>query len=129
MATTTLELTDVRKPRRGSNLRSIFIIIILFTTGLYGVIAANSHTETKHGQEGVDAHNCIERYGAEILMFNPLTKHYAECAQISEGRFAIRISKQVDGEFHEITAYQKLTDFLYEIEEHLNELGYMLMGQ
>lgn len=124
----TLELMDVRRPRRRSNRLGLFLVLVLFATGLYGVITLNSHATEKHGQDGANASACIEKYGAELLMVNPLTKHYAECTKLAEGRFAVRISKQINGEFHEITAFQHFVDFLYEVEDYLVNLGYMFMG-
>lgn len=100
-----------------------------------GVETSTSHSASKHPSDQELKDKCLNGSGTPVLgMFNPNTKHCVEVIQteVEEGghiiqRFLVRVVKQVDGIYNEITAFSDEWVDIRQVENYLNEVGYMQM--
>jgi len=94
-----------------------------------------SHSASKHPKDQELKNRCLSDKGTPVLgMVNPQTKHCVEIIQteVKEGghtiqRFLVRVVKQVDGIYNEITAFSDEWVDIRQVENYLNEVGYMQM--
>ena len=92
-----------------------------------------SHSAERHASDQDLKNKCLNGDGNPVLgMINPDTKHCVEVISSTaeeEGhrveRFLVRVVKQIDGAYHEITAFTDEWSDLYAVEKYLNEVGYM----
>lgn len=118
-------MTATYRPIRFNVLLFLLVVSIAFT-GLWGVKTSISHAVEKHGEEAVQVRNCLDSGKAFQVWKNKSTKHLAEVCFIDQGEFerwGIRISKQINGIFEEITAFIEEGD-IASVEEYLIRRGY-----
>lgn len=106
---------------------------ILHSSLFEGVNTSTSHSASKHPNDQELKDKCLNGDGAPVLgMINPDTKHCVEVIKtdVEEGgraieRFLVRVVKQVDGVYNEITAFTDEWESIGQVENYLNEGGYM----
>ena len=106
---------------------------ILRSSLFEGVSEETSHSAERHAGDQDLKDECLGDNGTPVIgMINPETKHCVEIIQtnVEEGghvieRFLVRVVKQIDGAYHEITAFTDEWANIQQVENYLNGVGYM----
>lgn len=114
-------------------LRDPDVDYILRSSLFEGVNTSTSHSAQRHPSDQELKDKCLGDNGTPVLgMFNPDTKHCVEVVSttVEEGghvieRFLVRVVKQVDGVYNEITAFTDEWVNVQQVENYLNAGGYM----
>lgn len=114
-------------------LRDPDVDYILHSSLFEGVEISISHSASHHPDDQELRDRCLNGKGAPVLgMIHPDTKHCVEIihTEVKEGgrvidRFLVRVVKQVDGIYNEITAFSDEWVNIQQIENYLNAGGYM----
>lgn len=106
---------------------------ILRSSIFEGVSENISHSADRHAGDQDLKNKCLGDEGTPIMMMvNPETKHCVEVVEttVEEGgrsiqKFLVRVVKQIDGVYHEITAFTDGWTDIRQVENYLNGVGYM----
>lgn len=91
-----------------------------------------SHSEERHPGDQALKDKCLNGGGNPVMgMFNPDTKHCIEIIETADGngvkKWLVRVVKQVDGMYQEITAFTDEWASLSQVEQYLVNGGYMYL--
>lgn len=136
-----IELADVQASDFGSKVYADDILQdpdvkhILMSSLFEDVQTSISHSDTRHPGDQELRDKCLNGDGTPVLgMINPNNNHCVEVIEttIEEGgrsvrKFLVRVVKQIDGLYNEITAFTDEWDEVYQVEDYLVRRGYMHM--
>jgi len=107
---------------------------ILSLSIFHDVSTEISHASSRHGDDQSLYKQCMDGNNTLMGFINPDNNHCVEVMSsiVNVGgnrveRFIVRVVKNINGRYYEITAFSDEWEYFYEVEQYLLDGGYMQM--
>jgi len=102
----------------------LVVLIFAVVVAAVAVGTALSHADLKHGSEAATVRQYLDNGNRIEVWWNPSNAHRIELCQVDKDLYGLRVLKNVDGKWEEITAFLKSKmSNLSQVEQYLTNSG------
>ena len=100
------------------------VVLVFVVVAAVGVGLAITHADVKHGSEAATVRQCLDNGNRIEVWWNPSNAHRIELCKVDDSLYGLRVLKNVNGKWEEITAFLKSKmSNLSQVEQYLTNSG------